>query len=232
MLFDFHSHILPNIDDGSQSLEQSMSMLSILSDSKIQTVLATPHYYIDRHTIDDFLKRREDAYQKLSSFADLSKYPDIIKGAEVLLTSELCDTKDLHRLCIENTNYILIEMPYTYWSDWVYYSIYKIIAEHNLVPIIAHIERYIKLVNDKNKIEKLLNMDVMTQMNAYSIVERSSQREALKLVKNGSIHVIGSDAHNDTTRAPKIAEAFAIIRKKLGQRTIDELNENAKYILT
>lgn len=230
-MFDLHSHILPNIDDGSDSIEQSINMLTALKYCNVETVVATPHYYMNENSIESFLEKRQESYQHLLDNIKESGFPAIRKGAEVLLTTELAESKDLYKLCIENTNYILIEMPYTYWADWVYYSIFKIILEHNLIPIIAHIDRYIKLVNDKSKISKLLYMDVISQINANSIIDRSTQKNTLNLLKEGYIQVIGSDAHNDTTRAPKIAEAFDIIRKKLGQNKVDELNQNARKLL-
>ena len=180
-------------------------------------MVATPHYHINNHDIDEFLNYREKSYQMLINNIDTNEYPKIIKGAEVMLTTELADIKDLHRLCIENTNYILLEMPYSYWTDWVYHAVYKINSEHNLIPIIAHIDRYITMMKNKDKISELLSLEVVAQINASAIIERSTQRASLKMIKQGIIHVIGSDAHDDKDKLSNIARHTGLSAKVKGR---------------
>jgi len=231
-MIDFHSHIIPKVDDGSGSTNQSIRMLKMLKANNVETVIATPHFYLKDNTIEEFLARIDYAYNKLvKNISEEDELPNILRGAEVLLTSEIADLEGLEKLCIEGTRYILIEMPYSYWSDWVYQSIDKIIVERNLIPIIAHVERYTPIIDDPNKMLRLLSFGVIAQINAPSIVEHKLRKLSLKLIENNMVHVIGSDAHNDTERAPNILKAYEIIEKKFGHEATDYFRNNAKNIL-
>jgi len=231
-MIDFHSHIIPKVDDGSNSTNQSIRMLKMLKANNVETVIATPHFYLKDNTIEEFLVKIDYAYNKLIKKIDVEdNLPHILRGAEVLLTSEIASLQDLEKLCIEGTRYILLEMPYTYWSDWVYQAIDKIIVERNLIPIIAHVERYTPIIDDPNKMLRLLSFGVIAQINAPSIVEHKLRKLSLKLIENNMVHVIGSDTHNDMERAPNILKAYEIISKKFGDETADYFDNNAKSIL-
>jgi len=231
-MIDFHSHIIPKVDDGSASVNQSIRMLRMLKANNVQTVIATPHFYLKDNTIDEFIKRINNAYENLIKNINAEdELPNIIRGAEVLLTSETAELEGLEKLCIEGTRYILIEMPYTYWSDWVYKALDKIVIERNLIPVIAHIERYTPIIEDPNKMLRLLSFGVIAQMNAPSIVEKNLRKLSLRLIESNMVHVIGSDTHNDTKRAPNILKAYEIVTKKFGTDIINYFNDNAKNIL-
>lgn len=231
-MIDFHSHIIPKVDDGSSSTNQSIRMLKMLKANNVETVIATPHFYLKDNTVEKFLVRIDEAYNRLiKKINEEDNLPHILRGAEVLLTSETAGLPDLEKLCIEGTSYILIEMPYSYWSDWVYQAIDKIIVERNLTPVIAHVERYTPIIDDPNKMLRLLSFGVIAQINAPSIVEHKLRKLSLKLIESNMVHVIGSDTHNDVERAPNILKAYEIIAKKFGQETVDYFDSNAKTII-
>jgi len=113
-MIDIHSHFLPGIDDGADSEECAIQMLEDLKQQGVNTVVSTSHYYAHNGSIDKFLQDRENSYSQLMHRLDGSRemYPDIILGAEVALTPELSKNEDLGKLCIGDSNAILIELPY------------------------------------------------------------------------------------------------------------------------
>ncbi len=228
MHYDFHSHILPAIDDGSQSIEQSIAMLDILRESGVGTVVATPHFYYNKIDLEHFLKYRNKAYDELMAVIKKDDtYPKILKGAEVLLTTDIPELEGLEKLCIEGTSYILIELPYTYWSDWVFRAIDKI-SMRGFKPIIAHIDRY----SEKSKnIYRVFEQRCMIQLNVDSLTNRRTKKKALKYIKYGEIQLLGSDTHDEKRRPPRFKEAMTLLKKKFGPDIERMFEGNSLYVL-
>ena len=204
-IVDFHSHIIPCVDHGSASAEQSEKMLLQAKKAGVATVVATPHFYPSVESVASFLQRRN---KYLSLFENYlaekdSKGISIIAGAEVAVEKELLSVENLKDLCIGDTNYILIEMPKSdVFYSWMYDFLYHVEAEAGLKVILAHVDRY----STKN-MRKLLDMGFVAQVNASSLVHGKHRRELLRHCEEGAIELIGSDAHNDKDRgyAPLIA---------------------------
>ncbi|MBR1723547.1 MAG: histidinol-phosphatase, partial [Ruminococcus sp.] len=112
MKIDFHSHILPGIDDGSKNIEESVALLDIMAADGVDIVVATPHFYCTHRSIHSFLERRNNAYKKLKPYLK-PEHPRILLGGEVLYDDILIGKDDLSRLTIQGTNFMLLEMPYT-----------------------------------------------------------------------------------------------------------------------
>ena len=231
-IVDFHSHILPGVDDGSDSVSVSVDMLSCMHTQGVDTVVASSHFYNFKDTTESFLSRRDDALRKLESYIrefDLH-LPEIIPAAEVRLYPGLWKETDLHRLCVGNTRYILIEMPYDIWTPWMYNEIYSV-ASKGFTPIMAHVERYIDFASVSDIMEKLLSLDVVVQCNADFVEDRQRRKFVKKLVKNGFLHVLGSDAHNMSSRKPCLKPALEYLEKKFGDTLLAEISYNASEIL-
>lgn len=227
-MVDFHSHILPKIDDGSKSVEESISMLSELSNQGVTTVVATPHFYADRTSIDEFLEKRARSFEELkSALSDTA--PRILCGAEVSYSLGISRIEGLERLCIEGTNVLLLEM---YMSKWSEYTIKELedITLSGITLVIAHMERYIDY-QSKKTIRRLYEAGILMQCNASFFIRLLTRRKALSAFKNGEIHLIGSDCHNLSSRAPRIGTAFKLIEKKLGANALQKHNEFANSIL-
>ncbi len=222
MQVDMHCHLLPRADHGSSSLTDSITMVRKAEAVGIDTILATPHFYMQRHDVESFLARREMAYNELIGALDGSA-PNIIKAAEVTLQIGLCEMENLDALCIDGTKYLLLEMPQGRWTDWVYDAVYQIQARRGLTPIIAHIDRY-----DESSLDKLLDMNVITQMNALPLSTFWGRARVRKYISR--VHVLGSDAHMDNNgNVPEYAQ-FERATRFLGSRA-KAMNENAKIIL-
>ncbi len=218
-MIDFHSHILPGIDDGSKSVEESLLMLDALNRQGVSKVVATPHFYADDESVNNFLKRRKASFDKLSeSLSDTM--PEIIPGAEVSYYEGIRRLENLSLLCIEGTNLLLFEMPYSKWSANIINELSDIASSGKITVVLAHIERYIDL-QSQNNIYRLLESGILFQLNASCINKFFTRKRALKLLKTGEAHFIGSDCHNTTDRAPEIGKAFATAEKRLGKSFID-----------
>lgn len=232
---DGHTHILPSIDDGSQSEAQSYRMLKLEKDNGIGVVLATPHFYPDHLSVKEFVKVRQGAYDKLMTYIkakeDQEDLPIIRQGAEVLLCTETADLEDLRDLAIEGTDYILIEMPYQNWQEWMYESIEKIRVRHHLIPVIAHVERYVPMHNDTDQIYRLLSMKgVLGQMNISSVLDRMGARLCHKLIVCQMVHILGSDAHRGK-HLLEITKGRHCLEKKHGEAVLRKLDQQGIRLL-
>ena len=118
VLVDFHTHILPCMDDGSDGVETSLKMLRFEREQSIDTVVVTPHFYPDNERPEQFLERRRKSWELLRGAVETdSELPDIMIGAEVRFFEGISDCEYLASLAIEGTDYILVEMPMTKWSE-------------------------------------------------------------------------------------------------------------------
>lgn len=187
---DFHAHILPNADHGSDSLETSLKQVKMAVDCGIDTIVATPHYYENKDTVENFLQRRENSYNTLiSALKESDINIHIIKAAEVNLQVDLFNS-DLRKLCIGDSNYMLLEMPMNVnWTKWHYDAIDELISL-GINPIIAHIDRY-----SSYYLETLFEKDILFQVNIESFTYFSTRQRIKKFFKRGYANVIGSDIH-------------------------------------
>ena len=125
-MIDIHAHCLPFIDDGADSIETSLSRLETAKMCGAYTFVATPHFVWGKQSVDVFCEKRKASYDQIAKEISLQpeKYPTLLTGAEVLLTGELPDSDDLHKLCYEGTNYMLIELSGVYsvssMAEWIY----------------------------------------------------------------------------------------------------------------
>ncbi len=221
-LVDFHSHILPGIDDGSKDLEESLLLLELLKEQGVSTVVATPHFYADDQSLDSFLYNRQLAYDLLLSHCSESA-PRIRLGAEVRYYNGISHLAGLEQLCIEGTRVLLLEMPMSRWSTSMIREVLDIANNKNLILVIAHVERYMHLQN-VGVYDLLRQNGVLMQVNASWFIHFSSRRKALRMLANGQVHLLGSDCHGVHTRPPQIGEAVRMIRTKFGDAFVEQLN--------
>ncbi len=220
-VIDFHTHVLPAIDDGSKSLEQSIAMLQKIKEQGIRRVIATPHFYAQYDKPEKFLKKRAEAEALLrAEMAHHPEMPELSIGAEVYYFHGICDSDVLSELTIDKKGFILIEMPMPPWSERVYRDLENIMIKQNLIPIVAHIDRYIAPFQTYKIPERLAHMPVMIQANASFFLEKATRRMAMGMLKKGKIHLLGSDCHNLTDRSPNLGDAVSLITQKLGQDAI------------
>ena len=232
-MIDFHSHFLPEMDDGSASVRESIQMLKLSFDMGIDTMISTSHYYSNCENINNFLGRRDAKLQKLKhSLESINDIPEIIMGAEVAFFSGMSDVKDLRKLCIGSTNYMLLEMPFCEWSSLTTKELTRLINNRGIIPIIAHVERYFSHRHKKPIIEELQSLGVIIQTNAGALINSSQKRSILKLLDAGKNHLLGSDCHNMIERRPNLDSAIKIIENELGASCIRRINQVGRSILS
>lgn len=230
---DFHTHILPGIDDGSKDLQQSLEMLRAQAGQGIDHVVCTPHFYPSSDNPQRFLARREKAYSQLA--AELEKHqgvPALSLGAEVLYFKGISEWDGLKDLKIQGTDCVMIEMPMSEWSERMLDDVAAIKRRQKLTPIIAHVDRYITPLRTYGIPETLADMPVIVQANSSFFLNRFSAPLAFKMLKKGQIQLLGSDCHNMTSRKPDLGQARDIIIKKVGDEAIKKVNELEKNIFS
>ena len=228
-MIDFHSHILPGIDDGSSDVEESLSMLDALDCQNVDTVVATSHFYATRRSPAEFRRRRSQAFDRLRASLP-SGAPKILLGAEVLYFPGVSRMEELPDLCIEGTDILLLEMPFTAWTEYMIREVKDLAYSGRYTVMMAHIERYY----DKQPISvwnDFLDLGILMQSNADFFLAFRTRRKALKLLKEGRIHLLGTDCHNMTTRRPRMDEAAETIRKRLGERTLHDIDSLGRQLL-
>lgn len=213
-MIDFHSHILPGMDDGSKSIEESVAMLNALSEQGICKVAATPHFYANDESVSEFLSRRQASFNSLPKNPSFGM-PEILLGAEVRYYEGISRLENLKDLCLQRTKLLLIEMPECRWSEYAIRELADLAGSGGIIPVLAHIERCI-FQQKKETLFRLLQNGVLMQINAEFLNGFFSRRKAVKLLKNNQVHFLGSDCHNMQSRPPDIGKAYQTVYNKLG----------------
>ena len=147
--------------------------------------------------------------------------PALLCGAEVRFFDGISGAEALPSLCLEGTDLLLLEMPFTRWTERMLMEVGEL-RQRGVRPVAAHLERYLDL-NPRQTIRRFLQMDVLIQCNAEFFLSRRTAGKALRMLREEKIHFLGSDAHNLRSRAPNLGPALALIERKLGPRALDRL---------
>lgn len=186
---DYHAHVLPGCDHGSDGIETSLKQLKMASAAGIQTVCATPHFYPHKESIESFLHRRKLSAQVLQEHLT-DGIPTIQLGAEVLICDGLERLDGLPYLCRGETNEILLEMPFYRWPASIWDTLYSLCERSDIKIVLAHAERY-----SPEAIEQLIQNNVALQLNSECLTRPLQRRRYLRWIKNGSVKYLGSDIH-------------------------------------
>ena len=206
ILTDFHAHIIPWADHGSSSIDTSLFQLTLAAEFGIDQIVATPHFYPQQENADRFLSRRNDCYQRLSSHLT-AEHPRVILGAEVLICDNIEKMPGIESLCIEGTKTLLLELPFSDFSDSFVHSVKSLIHDGYTV-VLAHADRY-----DQDNIEKLVHAGAKIQLNADSLSGFLVPTHLKRWIYSDKVVAIGSDIHghdkNAYKRFTKVLRRFA-----------------------
>ena len=198
---EYHCHILPQIDDGSKSVDMSLGMIKMMQEQGIQRICATPHFYAHRwESIDQYLGVRQHAFDKLRAAAG-DDLPPIYLGAEVSIEHGISELPGIEKLAIQGTSLILLELQYKPYERWMSEEIDNISAEFGLTVILAHVHRYLDDYT-KDQIETVLNTDAILQANNEAWKSYREKKLVKRIIKDGCRLCFGSDAHNLGERKP------------------------------
>lgn len=230
-MIDIHSHILPNIDDGSRSLEETITMIEEAKKVGFTDIICTSHYMSGVYTTDTMI--REELINDINQIMNLEI--NLYIGAEIYICPELKELLAENVVTtLNNTRYVLIELP---MNDEILYLNELILAikNMNLIPIIAHPERYIYFQDDPNKMIEYIENGVLFQSNYGSILGKYGtkvQKTIKKILKHNFIHFLGTDSHRCNSIYRNIPEAVEKIKKIVGNEKFEELSErNPKKLL-
>ena len=231
-IIDFHSHVLPGIDDGSHSLEESIAMLRMEAEQGVSHVIATPHFYPRHDTPEDFLRKRREAEDLLrEEMKKHSDLPALSVGAEVYYFPGISNSEAMAELTIDHKKCILIEMPTPPWSDAMYRELEGLYTKQGLIPIVAHVDRYIGRFRTFGIPQRLAELPVLVQANAEFFLQKSISSMAFRMLKRNGIHLLGSDCHNLDSRKPNLRAALELIERRTGSAPLAAIREFQAYAL-
>lgn len=232
-MIDFHSHILPNVDDGPNRLADSLTMLHQSFQQGVDLVVSTCHFYANEEYPQAFLDRRNQAFRKLRNAMLMSTevYPQIILGAEVLYFPGISDAEGIGSLMIGSSKSILIEPPMIPWTDPMLDEIAQLGKNLDCTPVIAHVDRFMRMLGDDTLMHRVRQRDMWVQVNADYFLNPKTVKAAIRNLKDGSIQLIGSDCHNLNTRKPNLGLAWEQAKAFGAETEFKMLHKNAVNLL-
>lgn len=233
-MFDLHCHILPGIDDGANTIEDSIAMARIAVEEGITHILATPH-----HMNRNWINEKSDVIklvQQVQAEIDREDIPlTLFAGQEVRIYGELL--KDIEKDTIlftdEMKQYVLIEFPtetIPTFTERLFYDLQL----HGKTPVIVHPERNKVIQESPNKLKKLIDHGALSQVTAASYtgaLGKKIKKLSNQLIEANLVHILASDAHNVTNRSFHMKEAYTMLSKEFGRGKRNEFHQNTKDLL-
>ena len=220
-MIDFHSHILPNIDDGSRNMEQTVEILKEAKNAGFNKIISTSHYMEEYYNIDE--KQRKKLIEEVK---EQNQGIELFLGSEIYVTGNIVELlKNQKASTINNSKYVLFELPLNTKEIIAKEVIYRLI-ENNYVPIIAYPERYKYVQENIEYIMELVDMGALLQSNYGSIIGmygRKAESTVKKLLKEDSVQFLGSDVHREKQVYDKIPKILKKLNKIVSKEKIDEL---------
>ena len=241
VLIDFHTHILPGIDDGSRDIGMTEAMLREQRRQGVDLIVATPHFYANQMSIEHFLSRRDRALRETEALIRHSEdaLPKIVAGAEVYYFQGMGRAEAVGRLCVGETRTILVELPFEQWNSDVFRDVEALIDRQGLNVVLAHVERYHGFQKDRDVWNRVMALPLTPQINAGSFVKKGGlfhsdkkRKFCLRFLSEHPRTIIGSDCHNMEGRAPNLLRARREIEAALGAKALDDVDEAVKKALT
>jgi protein-tyrosine phosphatase len=226
-LIDIHLHILPGVDDGPKTMEQTLQLARALVQEGIHTAIATPHYNDEfpQRPAAEIRERVGEVQQELERHAIPLR---LFAGHEVLISPALLEDVQAGRVATLNGGrYLLLELWNSMWlpdTERIIFALRTV----GIIPVLAHVERYRAIQQDHSRLKALLQQGVIAQITASSLIGlqgRTIRRCAEALLKEGLIQCIASDAHGLHTRPPRVAEGLQCVARMLGRERVHQMVE-------
>ena len=217
---DIHSHLLPEVDDGSKSLQESLVMVEQYIKAGYSASIASPHFDKARYVVEsgrvienvDLLNKEIE-----SQGLDFMVYPGNEIQIDVDTIKNLDDGKALR---LNNSRYILAELPVYTKPNYVK-NIFYDMQLRGWIPIIAHAERYSYVQENPDWLMPYIKSGCLIQMNLSSLSDSSSFKTCKELLNRGMVHVVGTDSHQSEWRSPDVSEELDFLKSFVGVELFD-----------
>lgn len=226
-MIDFHTHILPNIDDGSRSIEETFNLIQEAKQAGFEGIVLTSHY-IENYYETDTPEREVWVNAIKENLSNKNIDTEIYLGNEIYLSNNMMNLLiEGKAATINNTCYVLFEMPLNEEPMDLYNIIYTL-QENKLIPVLAHPERYSYVQKEPELIYDLIQKGCLMQGNFGSILGEYGNKAKIileKLLQNNSIHFLGSDVHREKTIYPRMPIALSLIEDLIGFDKVDTITK-------
>ncbi|WP_405461128.1 tyrosine-protein phosphatase [Paenibacillus sp. HJGM_3] len=232
-MIDIHTHILPGVDDGAETLEDSLRLARAAVEDGIHTVIATPHHANGKYTNSaaDILPRVRALNEELIR-ADIPL--TVLPGQEIRLTNQFFEEWESGTLQgLHESSYILIEFPSGHIPLDTPAFIYEL-SLLNLQAIIAHPERNAEIASKPDLLQELIEKGALAQVTSHSLngsFGSKIQQVALQLCRRNLVHFVSTDAHHWEGRGFDLSRAYALVERELGAGESNYYKSNAACIL-
>lgn len=223
---DIHCHMIPAVDDGAKDMGTALAMARLSYEEGIRTIVATPHYHPGK-----MLCGEEEMRERFEEFRERVRelFPEltVLYGREIYLNYDAVERLQENKdgMCMCGGKYVLAEFHTT--VDYAYMTgLLRRVMFAGYLPILAHIERYECLRGHEERIGELKGLNVVTQVNSLSVTGEEGkhiQKFIKKLIKEGLVDVVATDAHTTERRAPRMKKAAGYIEKKFGTDMMERL---------
>lgn len=224
-MIDFHTHIIPNIDDGSRSIEETFNLINEAKEVGFKGIVLTSHYIENYYETD--VPERDMWVKAISDNLKVKGIDtDLYLGNEIYLSSNMMNLLvDGKASTINNSSYVLFEMPLNAEPMNLYDVIYSL-QENRLIPILAHPERYSFIQKEPELVYDLIEKGVLMQANYGSILGIYGEKAQIivkKFLESNMIHFLGTDVHRQNTIYKRVPEALRKIEEIVGIDKLEQL---------
>ena len=233
-MIDFHTHILPNIDDGSRSIDETFNLIKEAKEVGFDGIILTSHYIENFYETD--VPERDVWVKAISENLGVKGIDtDLYLANEIYISENMMGLLEQRKAStINNSCYVLFELPLNEEPLNLYDVIYSL-QENKLIPVLAHPERYSFVQKEPELIYDLIEKGCLMQANYGSIIGQygvKAEYIVKKFLENNMIHFLGSDVHRQNSIYPKIPFALEKIREIVGEEKLEELTTiNPKLVL-
>lgn len=233
-MLDLHCHILPDIDDGARSWNDSLLIAQKAVEEGITHLLATPH-----HLNGKYVNKKASVVQltnQLQERLDQANIPlQVFPGQEVRVSGEILAGLDVDEILgiDEDNRYLLVEFPTREIPHFVEQLFFNL-QQRGITPVIVHPERNQAIIENPNRLFEFIERGALAQVTASSYVGifgKEIAKLSSQLIEANLVHILASDAHNTRGRTFHMKEAFEKMVLEFGQGKVDEFKENAKNII-
>lgn len=226
---DFHTHILPGMDDGAATPKEALAILKSLYRAGFTDVVLTPHYYSNREPLEAFVQRRRECTVALCAAARGEVVPRLYTGAEVYLTSLLFNNDDLTPLTVSGKGrFMLVELPWDEkLSPATLADLERLVYGVGITPVLAHIERYPHIIKGKS-LPALLELGCRLQTNLQAFTVPAYRRRLKRLADNEQIDALGTDVHRAAGFEDLLLAALAAVKDCLGEGFLKGIGKYTK----